>query len=122
VIDGGQNVMKIVLKLYVSGMNPHLERSVANLRHMLDEEPGWEYDLSVCDVLEHPQVAEDNKILATPALVLVSPPPGRKVIGDLSETKKVLIHLGLPVQDAIQKDRQHGDGNDGITNGSKNLG
>jgi circadian clock protein KaiB len=119
---GGQNSVKIVLKLYVSGMTPHLERSVASLRRRLDEEPGWEYDLSVCDVLEHPQVAEDNRILATPALVLVSPPPGRKVIGDLSDTEKVLLHLGLPVQDAIQKDRQHGDGDDRITNGSKNLG
>jgi circadian clock protein KaiB len=114
--------MKIALKLYVSGMNPHLERSVANLRRMLDEEPGCEYDLSVCDVSEHPQVAEDNKILATPALVLVSPPPGRKVIGDLSETKKVLLHLGLPFRDTTEQEEPHPEGQSGSMDGGETCG
>ncbi len=114
--------MKVVLKLYVSGMNPQMERAVANLRHMLVQLPDLEYDLSICDVLDNPQIAEDDKILATPVLVLVSPPPAKKLIGDLSDTKRVLLHLGLPVQDTIQQESQHGDGDDGITNGSKNLG
>ena len=98
--------MKIVLKLYVFGMNPHVERAVARLRRMLDELPGWEYDLSVCDVVEQPEVAEDDKILATPALVLMSPPPGRKVIGDLSDTKSVFLHLGLPLRDTTEQERR----------------
>ena len=114
--------MKIVLKLYVYGMNPHMERSVANLRRMLDEEPNWEYDLNVCDVLEHPQMAEDNKILATPALVLVSPPPGRKVIGDLSETKKVLLHLGLPFRDTTEPEEPHPEDQSGSMDGGETCG
>jgi circadian clock protein KaiB len=114
--------MKIVLRLYVSGMNPQLELSVANLRRRLDGQPGWEYDLDVCNVLEQPQEAEDNKILATPALVLVSPPPGMKVIGDLSDTKKVLLHLGLPFRDTTDQEDRHPQGETGSTDGGEPHG
>lgn len=85
-----------VLRLYVSGRSPKAEAAIDNLRRICDEELGDDYELQVIDVLEHPQVAEDDKILATPTLIKRLPPPLRRVIGDLSDRHKVL--LGLEVR------------------------
>ena len=68
---------------------------MANLRRICEAELGAEYDLEVIDVLEHPQVAEDQRILATPTLVKQLPLPLRRVIGDLSDREKVLFGLEL---------------------------
>jgi circadian clock protein KaiB len=86
---------EVELKLYISGKTARTERAVANLRRMLDGRPGLQYELSICDVLEQPQEAEDQKILATPTLILMSPLPAKRVIGDLFHTEKVLHYLGL---------------------------
>jgi hypothetical protein len=59
-----------------------------------------EGDLQIIDVLEHPQLAEDEKILATPTLIKRLPPPLRRVIGDLSDTDKVLLGLDVWPDDA----------------------
>jgi circadian clock protein KaiB len=61
----------------------------------LDEEFKGVYALKVIDVLKNPQLAEEDKILATPTLSKVLPPPVRKIIGDLSDREKVLIGLDL---------------------------
>lgn len=66
------------------------------MRRICENELHGKYELEIIDVLEHPQVAEDDKILATPTLIKQLPPPLRRVIGDLSDTDKVL--LGLEVQ------------------------
>ena len=114
--------MKIVRKLYASGMNPQVDRAVANLRRMLDELPDVKYDLSVCDVVEEPKVAEDDKILATPALVLVSPPPSKKVIDDLSDTKSAFLHLGLRLRDTTEQERRDMRGETVSLDRGKTLG
>jgi circadian clock protein KaiB len=94
-----------VLKLYVTGTSPRAEVAIANLRRICEQELRGEYKLEIIDVLEHPQVAEDDKILATPTLIKQLPPPLRRVIGDLSDKTKVL--LGLEVRrDAINSDPQ----------------
>lgn len=67
-----------------------------NLRRICEQELAGRYELQIIDVLENPQLAEDEKILATPTLIKQLPPPLRRVIGDLSDTDKVL--LGLEVQ------------------------
>jgi circadian clock protein KaiB len=85
-----------LLKLYVTGKTPKAEVAIANLRRICDEELRGKYELQIIDVLEHPQAAEDDKILATPTLIKRLPPPLRRVIGDLSDKHKVL--LGLEVQ------------------------
>jgi circadian clock protein KaiB len=85
-----------VLKLYVTGKTSKAEVAIANLRRICDEELGGKYQLQVIDVLEEPQAAEDDKILATPTLIKRLPPPLRRVIGDLSDKHKVL--LGLEVR------------------------
>lgn len=100
------NEGKYVLKLYITGMTPRAERAVANLRRICDEELGGQYKLIVVDVLEQPQLAEDEKILATPTLIKVLPAPLRRIIGDMSDTEKVLLGLDMVVQK--QSERQEG--------------
>ena len=85
-----------LLKLYVTGSSPRAEVAIANLRRICEQELNGQYDLQIIDVLEQPQVAEDDKILATPTLIKQLPPPLRRVIGDLSDKEKVL--LGLEVR------------------------
>jgi len=84
-----------VLKLYVTGMTPRAERAVANLRRICAEELDGQYDLVIIDVLENPQLAEDEKILATPTLIKELPRPVRRIIGDLSDKERVLLGLDL---------------------------
>jgi len=84
-----------ILKLYVTGATPRAETAIANLRRICEQELGGQYQLEIIDVLEHPQLAEDDKILATPTLIKQLPPPLRKVIGDLSDKEKVLLGLEL---------------------------
>lgn len=83
------------LKLYVTGKTSRSERAIENLRSICREAFDGAYDLEVVDVLESPQDAEENKILATPTLVKSLPPPMRRIIGDLSERDKVLVALDL---------------------------
>jgi circadian clock protein KaiB len=96
------------LTLYVSGKTVRSERTIANLRRMLDEETAGDYELNVCDVLEEPQTAEKEKVLATPTLILTSPLPVRRIVGDLSDTAKVLPYLGLTLLARVneEKDRR----------------
>lgn len=82
--------------LYVTGNTPNAAAAIANLERICEQELRGRYDLEIIDVLEHPQLAEDEKILATPTLIKRVPPPLRRVIGDLSDTRKVLLGLELP--------------------------
>lgn len=85
----------ILLKLYVAGESRRSKRTIENLKRICAEKLDERYDIQVIDVLEHPQLAEDEKILATPTVIKKLPPPVRRVIGDLSEADKVLIGLDL---------------------------
>jgi circadian clock protein KaiB len=84
-----------VLKLYVAGNTPNSIRALKTLNAILEEEFQGVYALKVIDVLKNPQLAEEDKILATPTLAKILPPPVRKIIGDLSDREKVLIGLDL---------------------------
>jgi len=84
-----------VLKLYVAGNTPNSIRALKTLNTILEEEFQGVYALKVIDVLKNPQLAEEDKILATPTLSKILPPPVRKIIGDLSDREKVLIGLDL---------------------------
>lgn len=84
-----------VLKLYVAGNTPNSVRALKTLKTILEQEFQGVYALKVIDVLKNPQLAEEDKILATPTLAKVLPPPVRKIIGDLSDREKVLIGLDL---------------------------
>jgi circadian clock protein KaiB len=84
-----------ILKLYVTGANSRAQVAIANLRRICEEELGGRYQLEIIDVLEKPQLAEDDRVLATPTLIKQLPPPLRRVIGDLSDKEKVLLGLEL---------------------------
>jgi circadian clock protein KaiB len=88
--------MKYLLKLFVTGSSPHAEQAIENLRRICEQDLHGLYELEVIDVLEHPEQAEEAKILATPTLIKQLPPPLRRVIGDLSNKDRVL--LGLQVR------------------------
>jgi circadian clock protein KaiB len=89
------NLDRYVLKLYITGRSPRAERAIANLRRLCSEELEGCYEIEIIDVLEHPQLAENDRILATPTLIKQLPPPLRRVIGDLSNHDKVLLGLDV---------------------------
>lgn len=92
----GGILSKYTLKLFITGHNPRADAAIANLRRICDEELKGAYSLEIVDVLENPEVAETDRILATPTLIKRLPPPLRRVIGDMSDRDKVL--LGLEVK------------------------
>jgi circadian clock protein KaiB len=81
--------------LFITGSSPRAELAIANLRRVCDGELCGEYDLEIVDVLEHPDRAEEAKILATPTLIKRLPPPLRRVVGDLSDKDRLLVGLEL---------------------------
>ncbi len=100
---------KIKLKLYITGQTPRSRLTIANLRRICEREFRGQYELGVIDVLEHPQLAEDEKILATPTLSKELPPPLQRLIGDLSDTEKVLLGLDIrAIRDIRTSDREGG--------------
>jgi circadian clock protein KaiB len=92
----GGDLSKYLLRLFVTGASARTGTAIANLKRICEQELQGMYDLEIIDVLEHPELAENEKILATPTLIKSLPPPLRRVIGDLSDKEKVL--LGLEVQ------------------------
>jgi len=89
------NNSKYILKLYITGETPRSRTAVTNLERICQQELGDTYSLEIIDVLRHPSLAENEKIVATPTLIKELPPPLRRIIGDLSNTEKVLLGLDL---------------------------
>ncbi|MDX6513907.1 MAG: circadian clock protein KaiB [Gaiellaceae bacterium] len=83
------------LRLYVAGQSPKSLRAFANLRKLCDEHLAGRYKIELVDLVEHPGLARSDDILAIPTLVRRLPVPLRKVIGDLSNTERVLVGLRL---------------------------
>ena len=93
-----------ILKLYVAGNTPNSMRALNTLREILESEFKGVYALKVIDVLKSPQLAEEDKILATPTLAKILPPPVRRIIGDLSDREKVLIGFYLLYDDLTDQE------------------
>jgi circadian clock protein KaiB len=83
------------LKLYITGETPRSRAAIQNLRRICERELAGRFELIIVDVLERPDLAEDDKILATPTLVKELPPPMQRVLGDLSDSEKVFFGLDL---------------------------
>lgn len=90
--------MKYLLRLYITGDSPRSQRAIANLMQICDRELNNQYELKIIDVLEQPDVAEDDKIMVTPTLIKQLPPPLQRVIGDMSKTDQVLLGLDIETQ------------------------
>jgi circadian clock protein KaiB len=101
---------KPILKLFVTGKSASSRHAIANLRRICAEELKHQYAWEVIDILEQPEQAEVNRILATPTLIKEVPPPARRIIGDLSQTAAVLG--GLDIGPEAPADLSGGENND----------
>jgi len=81
------------LRLYVAGQTPRSVAAIANLKKICEEHLAGKYRVEVIDLQANPQLARHDQILAIPTLVRKLPAPARKIIGDLSQTEKVLVGL-----------------------------
>jgi circadian clock protein KaiB len=84
-----------VLRLYVTGMTPRSTQAVATIKSVCEEHLAGRYDLEVIDIYQNPVLARDEQIIAAPTLVKKLPAPLRRLIGDLSDTERVLLGLDL---------------------------
>jgi circadian clock protein KaiB len=84
------------LRLYVAGQSPKSLRAFENLTRICDEHLDSRYDIEIVDLLADPQLASGDEIVAIPTLVRRLPAPMRKIIGDLSDSNRVLVGLELP--------------------------
>ena len=83
------------LRLYVAGQTPKSLAAFANLKRICEEHLEGKYTIEVIDLLKNPTLAKGDQILAIPTLVRKLPEPVRKIIGDLSNTERVLVGLDL---------------------------
>ena len=90
---GKAGVMK--LRLYIAGQTPKSLTALNNLRKICEAHLEVAYQLEVIDLVRTPQLAQGDQILAIPTLVRSIPKPARKIIGDLSNTEKVLVGLDI---------------------------
>lgn len=91
------------LRLFVSGTTPRSARAIQNIRALCEERLHGRYDLEVIDIYQHPELAGQEQIVVAPTLVKQLPLPIRKIIGDLSQTEKVLVGLDLVQSDVPEK-------------------
>ncbi len=83
------------LRLYVTGRSPKSVRAIENLQLACEQHLAGQYHIEIVDLLENPRLAADDQILAVPTLVRKLPEPIRKIVGDLSDTDRLLVGLQL---------------------------
>ena len=88
---------KYVLNLFVSGASPNSVRAIVNLKNICETYLPGRYSLEIIDVYQQGIVAKDAQIIALPLLIKKFPLPERRIIGDMSQTKKLLHGLGLEI-------------------------
>jgi len=92
--------VKWLLRLYIAGQSPKSLAAVSNLHRICKDNLNDNYQVEIIDLLEKPQLAEGDQIIAIPTLVRTLPEPIRRIIGDLSDTEKTLVGLQIkPKQD-----------------------
>ncbi len=90
---GGEE--EYVLRLFITGMTPNSKKAVENVKRICEAYLAGRYELQVIDIYQQPLLAEGEQIIAAPTLVKVKPSPLKRLIGDMSDTEKVLSGLGL---------------------------
>jgi circadian clock protein KaiB len=83
------------LRLYVAGQTPKSITALANLKRICNEHMDGQYQIEVIDLMENPQLARRDQIVAIPTLVRELPTPLKRIIGDLSNTERVLVGLDV---------------------------
>ena len=90
------------LRLYVAGHSPRSVAAFTNLRKICEEHLAGRYRIEVVDLIEHPQLAAGDQIVAIPTLVRKLPEPLRKIVGDLRNTERTLVGLNLRPVDSSE--------------------
>ena len=93
--DSKPNNESYQLRLFVTGATPNSTRAVANLKRICEQYLQGRYELEIIDVYQQPFMAETEQLIALPLLIKKSPSPERRLIGDMSDTQKVLRGLGI---------------------------
>src|ERR1700680_386702 len=83
------------LRLYVAGQSPNSMAAIANLKKICEDQLAGKYRIEVIDLLEKPQLAKGDQIVAIPTLVRRLPPPVKKIVGNLSKTERALVGLDI---------------------------
>ncbi|HLH74970.1 MAG TPA: circadian clock KaiB family protein [Chloroflexota bacterium] len=83
------------LRLYVAGQTPKSLAAIANLKKICEQHLGGRYDIEVIDLMKNPALAQRHQIVAIPTLVRQLPEPFKRIIGDLSNSEKVLVGLDI---------------------------
>jgi circadian clock protein KaiB len=89
------NDPKYILRLYITGATPQSIRAITNLKKICEEHLKNRYTLEIIDIYQQPQLAEGDQIIAAPTLIKKLPHPLKKLIGDMSNTERVLVGLDL---------------------------
>jgi len=92
------------MRLYVAGQTPKSLTAIANLKRICEQHLTTQYHIEVIDLMANPQLAATDQILAIPTLVRKLPAPMRKIIGDLSNTERVLVSLDIDIAQSIGAD------------------
>lgn len=96
------------LRLYVAGQTPKSLAAISNLKKICDDHVGVRYRIEVIDLTKNPSLARDHQILAIPTLVRSLPVPIRKIIGDLSDTERVMVGLAVRTPQPEKKSQRRG--------------
>ena len=83
------------MRLYVAGQSSRSTAAIANLRRICDQHIPGRYEVQIIDLLRNPELAKDDQIVAIPTLIKKMPVPIRRIIGDLSQTERVVVSLEL---------------------------
>jgi len=86
---------RYILKLYVAGQSPKSVNAIANIKKICEENLQGRYELEVIDLYQQPQLAQGEQIIAVPTLIRKLPIPLRRIIGDMSNTERVLVGLDI---------------------------
>ena len=97
--DTAQSAERWYLRLYIAGRSPESVLALANLRKLCDEFLAGRYEIEVIDLVDRPELAKADQIVAIPTLVRVLPPPIKKIIGDLSMKERILVSLEVETTD-----------------------
>lgn len=96
---GDTNDEAYVFRLYITGASPNSSRAVTNLKSIFKKHLPYKYELEIIDVYQQPSIAKTEDIIALPLLVKKRPLPERRLIGDMSDTQKVLQSIGVTNDD-----------------------
>lgn len=86
---------EFIFHLFITGASPNSVRAINNMKHLCEQHMPGRYELQIIDVYQQPAIAQQEQIIALPLMIRKHPLPERRLIGDMSETTKILKTLGI---------------------------